>query len=668
MRRALLAVAAVCTIFTGTMHADQQPPALPNPTFDTRAELVLVDVTVIDRDSQPVPTLSAADFDLQVNGQPRAIQAVQFVSTVAANQMPPAPRQTGVTSNDALTTGRLLLFVVDEGNLRAGSSRTLLRTAQTLLDRLAPGDMVGLARLPYGIGNVEFTADRARLVAALGQVTGTVLARAGFSRIRVSEAYALETNDLLTWQQAIERECAGEDGPGREACATAIEADARSLLSETASRTQATLRSLEALIGRLVPLRTSINIVMISEGLFVARDRQNMSEIARRAAEARATIHVIRPGQSAFDIEQQSAPGVSRFYEDGLQSEGLEQLAGVTRGSMTTVGGSPAAAFDRLGRELSGYYLIGFEPTDADRTGRERRIRVQVKPRGLTVRARQTFVIRDTAAPTAAAAPAAPVDRLTQLLTAPLPSRGLPIRVASYTATDAASSHVRVVITAEIGDAGAGDAEWPIGIIIVDKNEKVVVSKAGPSTLVAASALGDSPRLLLTSVLLEPGEYTLRLAAVDPTGREGSVHHTIHARLVPLPSKLNVSDLVLVGRPSSPDETPRPRPSAVVDSDTMSAMIEMTSADRTLLGRVRVAVQVSDSEGGAVLVASNAAQASRGEGQRSFAATLKLGVLPPGEYVARAIISVPGQPDTRIVRPFLLAPPAATAEIGRAHV
>ena len=87
---------------------------------------------------------------------------------------------------------------------------------------------------------------------------------------------------------------------------------------------------------------------------------------------------------------------MSRFFDDGLMSEGLEQLAGQTRGTHDAPSTASAQiAFDRLGRELSGYYLLGFEPTDADRTGKERRIKVQVKPRGLTVRARPTFVIRD---------------------------------------------------------------------------------------------------------------------------------------------------------------------------------------------------------------------------------------------------------------------------------
>jgi VWFA-related protein len=654
----LLSVAAAWTVALSA--GTQQPqPTPPRPTFETKAELVLVDVNVIDREARPITTLTADDFELQVNGQPRKIDSLQFVSTVPTDTTPATTRESAFSSNETATTGRLLLFVVDENNLRAGSSRTILRTAQTMFDRLAPGDLIGLARLPNGNGNVEFTADRARVTTALARVTGNVGARAGMTKVNISEAFALENMDTSLWEQAIERECRGQTGADLEACTNAVEADARSMLIESSARSRVTLQALDGLLKGLAQLKTPINIVMISEGLFVARDRLNMSEIGKRAAEARATIHVIRPGQTYFDIEDSTAPGVSRFYDDGLLSEGLEQLAGQTRGSMSTVTGSAQNAFDRLGRELSGYYLLGFEPTDADRTGKERRIRVLVKTRGLTVRARPTFVIRESpgAADAAIAAAAGTgIDQVKDLLRAPLPTRGLPMRVASYTAVDAGSSKIRVVIAAEVGDPATTEVEWPVGVIVLDKNDRAIVSRAGPSKLEPASPRGPSPRLILTSLLLDPGEYTLRVASLDDTGRLGSVHHTINARLSPAGGKLNVSDLVLVSQPLTAGGAPRPRPSGVIDTEGMSAMIEMTGADQALLGRAKVTVQIADGENGSALVNVEARQALRGAGMRAFAARLNLGVLPPGEYVARAIITAPGQPETRVTRAFRLAP------------
>ena len=635
----------------------QQQPQLPRPAFETKTELVLIDVNVIDRDARPVPTLTTDDFELQVNGQPRKIDSLQFVSTVPSNATPTTARESAFSSNEMATTGRLLLFVVDENNLRTGSSRAILRTAQTLFDRLGPGDMIGLARLPNGSGNVEFTTNRARVTAAMGRITGSVGGRTGMTKVNLSEAWAHESNDLSLWENAIDRECQGMTGADREACANALESDARAMIIEISARTRITLSALEGLLKGLGALNQPINIVMISEGLFVARDRQNMTEIARRAAEARATIHVIRPGQSYFDIDDTASPGVSRFYEDGLLAEGLEQLAGQTRGTIATVNGSAQIAFDRLGRELSGYYLLGFEPTAADRTGRERRIRVQVKPRGLTVRARPTFVIREEARAETNGATTA-TDQVKELLRAPLPTRGLPMRVASYTATDAASSKIRVVIAAEVGDDATEEAEWPVGVMVLDKNDRAVVSRAGPSKLEPASPRGPSPRLLLTSLLLDPGEYTLRLAAMDDAGRMGSVHHSFNARFSPA-GKLNVSDLVLIAQPLEAGGAPRPRPSGVIDTEGLSALIEMISSDQNLLARARVMVQIADGENGSALVNIEARQASRGQGQRAFAARLNLGVLPPGEYIARAIITAPGQPETRVMRAFELRPIAA---------
>jgi VWFA-related protein len=651
-------VSAFCVLHSAFLFAQQPQP--PRPVFETKTELVLVDVNVVDRDARPVPTLAAGDFQLEVNGQPRPIASVQFISTTPGNVTPSTPREAASSSNDTATTGRLLLFVVDESSLRVGASRSILRTAQTLFARLAPGDMVGLARIPSGVGSVEFTADRKRIVDSLMRVTGAATNRMGMSRVYISEAWALETNDAGGFQTAVDRECQGESGSNLEACRNQVEADARLLLTEASGRSRATLQGMEVLLRNLAQLKTPVNIVMISEGMFVARDRQSMTELGRRAAEARATIHIIRPSQSFFDIEDRGvAPLNSRFFDDSLMSEGLEQVAAQTRGSMTSVAGDGALAFDRLGRELSGYYLLGFEPTDADRTGKERRIRVEVRPRGLTVRARPTFVIRNDAAETAAMSALTPMQQLGEVLKSPLPMRGLPMRVATYSSVDSGGK-VRVVITAEVGDPATTPAEWPVGMIILDKNEKVVINRGGTSTLSPASARGESPRLMLSSVVLDPGEYTLRVAAVDDTGRGGSVHHSINARLNRLSGAISVSDLMLVPQPTTAGELPRPRPSTVIDNETVSAMLELTGSDQNLLSRAKVTVQISDAENGNPLVNVEARQAQRANA-RAFAATMRLGVLPPGEYIARALINVPGQPEMRLTRPFMLSPTAMAA-------
>ena len=647
----IVALHVVCT----TIGAAAQTPQAPRPSFETRAEIVLVDVNVVDREAKPVPTLTDADFELEVNGQPRKIESVQFISTVPANATPSTPRESAYTSNDSATTGRLLLFVVDEGSLRMGANRSILRAAQSLFERLAPGDLIGLARLPTGFGGVEFTADRKRVADALMKVTGTASMRVGMTHINISEAWALESNDAGTFQSAVDRECGGMSGAELDACRNQLEADARAMLLEASGRARATLQSLEALLKNLAPLKMPVNIVLMSEGMFVARDRVSMASLGRLAAEARATIHVIRPSQNFFDIEDRAASSSnSRFFDDGLMSEGLEQVAGQTRGSMSNVIGDGKIAFDRLGRELSGYYLLGFEPNEADRTGRERRIKVSVKPRGLTVRSRPTFMVPAGETATTAAA-LTPMQQLGDVLKSPLPAREMPMRVASYSSIESGGK-IRVVITAEIGDPATTPADWPVGVIVLDKNEKIVVNRGGVSTLQPASKGMPSPRLMLTSVALDPGEYTVRIGAVDDSGRGGSVHHSLNARLNRGPAGISVSDLMLVAQPPVAGELPRPRPTTVIDSETLSAMLEMTG-DQGVLAKTKVTLQISDAENGNPLVNVEAKQASRGN-VRAFAAQMRLGVLPPGEYIARALIAAPGQPEMRLTRAFMLSPVA----------
>ena len=662
MRHLLIttAVTIATSIAISAQQPPQQPPQVPRPSFETKAEIVLVDVNVIDRDAKPVPGLTTSDFELEVNGQPREIHTVQFISTVPETTSAATPRETAYTSNESATTGRLLLFVVDEGSLRVGANRAILRSAQSLFDRLAPGDLVGVARLPNGFGGVEFTADRKRVTDALMRVTGAASSRVGMMKINISEAWALESNDPGTFQNAVSRECSGMSGSDLEACTNQLEADGRAMVLEASGRARATLQSLESLLRNLAPLKMPVNIVLMSEGMFVARDRSSMTTLGRLAAQARATIHVIRPSQQFFDIDD-NAPGGSstRFFDDGLMSEGLEQVAGQTRGSMSVVNGDGKIAFDRLGRELSGYYLLGFEPNDADRTGRERRIKVSVKTRGLTVRARPTFVVPTDDATVAETL--TPMQKLSEVLKSPLPVRGLPIRVATYTAVETGGSKVRVIISAEVGNPAATSADWPVGIVVLDKNDKIVVNRGGVSTLAPASKGLESPRLILTSLVLDPGEYTLRIATVDDEGRGGSAHHSINARLNKGPSGINVSDLMLVSQPPVAGELPRPRPTTVIDSETVSAMLEMTGTDQALLGKTKVTLQISDAENGNALVNVEARQVARGN-VRAFAAQMRLGVLPPGEYVARAIIALPGAPEMRLTRPFMLSPVTDTSE------
>ena len=107
--RTWLVAAATTLLCAIVLNAQQAPatPQVPRPSFATKAEIVLVDVNVVDKEAKPVSNLTDTDFQLEVNGQPRKIESVQFISTTPTETTAATPREAAFTSNETATTGRL---------------------------------------------------------------------------------------------------------------------------------------------------------------------------------------------------------------------------------------------------------------------------------------------------------------------------------------------------------------------------------------------------------------------------------------------------------------------------------------------------------------------------------------------------------------------------------
>lgn len=102
------------------MGARRRPlrgPALAQQgTFRARTELAAVDVTVGDANGNPIAGLTANDFSDLIKGKPRAIQSLQFIKTQSKSNR--SSNSADVSSNESAASGRALIFVIDEDNLR----------------------------------------------------------------------------------------------------------------------------------------------------------------------------------------------------------------------------------------------------------------------------------------------------------------------------------------------------------------------------------------------------------------------------------------------------------------------------------------------------------------------------------------------------------------------
>lgn len=622
----------------------------PTP-FKSETEVVAIEVTAIDAAGNPVPDLGIADFEVTVAGRRRPIQSVQFIRAEPATSAPP-PREAGVSTNQLPTSGRMLLLVVDESNMRPGANLPVMRAAEMLLERLSPGDVAGVARIPDG-GGIEFTHDRARVTAALRQISGRPpRPRTSRHTVYISEAADYADTQRMQWPAAVQRECGQPTDLGYGLCLSTMQTEAIEILREEEVKRATFTSTVRRLIQTASAARTPVTMVLISEGLFVGRDSGALAGLASEAAFARVSLNVIRPMGSAFDAGN---PGFSSdpAADNDLRRQGLERLAADLRGGYYEVSSTGAAVFDRIGRELSGYYLLGIEPTKDDRTSRARPLRVSVKRPGVTTRARAAFAL-----PPPAANPANVTEQLREMLKAPAPARGLPMALASHVIGAGPGRRLRLLIAAEIGDAIEGQATYHVGLLVLGPRGDHIVSTAGTLRLEPSRRTAASPALFTTSVEIEPGDYSVRLAAVAADGRAGSIQHSAPGVLRKLSAGFAASDLIVAAEPPS-GQFPLFNPRAIVEGPGIAALIEIEHDDAAVLEGTRVRFELAPHR-----FAARAAPAVAGGGghRRMFSMTTPVD-LAAGEYEIRAVVTPPSGEPIVITRAFRYEPPLAGRKV-----
>jgi len=627
------ATAALLAVFaTAALSAQQQ-------VFKSGVDVTTVDVTVVARNGDPVRDLKAEDFTVTVDGKPRAIVSAQYAGfddPSAPSSTPAAPKPPAdFNTNHRSVRGRLVVLLVDRGNIRLGAERSALRTAEGFVDRLLPSDRVSLLTIPNG-PTVAFTADRDRVKAALRHIVGDYRLPVIRHNIAAVESLVIEDGDGETLAKVIERECAPRD----TGCPQEIELEARGMAPQVRTKGLDTVRSLSDVFTYLKTIDGPKTVVLVSEGLVL--DQQRFpgglpAEVEKLASQARATIYVLRLHQEDFDAQDVKP---MRAIDITAQTVGLETLAGATGGEMFTVVGTGASVFDRLTRELSGEYLLGIETVDSDRDGKTHRIKVSVRRGRVDVRSRREFA--------ADAPPLRPGElsagtAILNALRSPLLQPGLPIRASSYVLLDPDRTKVRVVVATEIGEGFAQPARMALGYQLVDEAGNVVGGHVGPATLTPDR---EGRLQFRQEFSVPPGAYTFKVAASDSSARMGSLDRPIDAHFAPA-GPLSIADLVVNDElASNLDVEP------VVAGARVSCAIDVRTPPGSLPADTRVAFEIVDGSGKTAASAS-AALVSSSDGARHIArGIVDVSAMAAGAYTARAVVRAPGQADAAVTRAF----------------
>lgn len=658
--RAKVLVIAVAVLSTSlgarTPLAGQQKPD-PQPVFRAGVDLVSVDVTAVDNNGRQVTDLTAADFQVDVDGDRRQVATIEYVRlsdplrAVGAPAKVTVPDETFSSSNaKGAPRGRLIVMLIDQGNIRTGAARPAMTSAKKFIDTLTPEDRVAVMAVPSPGELVDFTTDHDKVREALLRITGAGDAlKASHFNISITEALAVHMHsDFQRATEVIARECATAASTEIDRCQRDVEQDAAEIVGEVRRRTDNSVAAMRSLFKGLASVDGPKSVIYVSEGLVFEGLGSETDELGQAAADARASLDVLLLDVPRFDASQALLPTTPREDRD-LQVSGLEMLAGAARGGLYRINTSADYAFDRISHSLDGYYLLGVEAKPDDKNGKRHRIGVKSTRRGVSIRSRRTFV---TALSARAGTPA---DAVSQALRSPLPVNDLPLKIATWTYKDPGSSKIRVLVSAEVERLVDQSLDYTVGVVIANKDgrglgQPVEVKKLAPKT-------GDDGAAVFSSMLtVDPGQYRVVVSMADSEGRVGSVSRGVTAFQMDGPG-ISVGDLMLGVASNTGNATIEP----VIEPVITGPMAAMMEAYGTVTGVDAILEILSSDNSPPIAAVQMHVAAGRAQGIANISAQFNTSVLPPGRYLARGVITQQGKTQGHLIRPFRIAGAGAVA-------
>lgn len=494
------AAAAVVAAAQVAVPAQQPPPQQQQqPVFRSKAELVRLDVSVLDEVRVPVTGLSAEDFTVLEDGKPRPLAA--FAEVVVPEAVPPTTEwmrdvAPDIRRNDDLDERRLILIVMDDAQLTSMNPRIVENVriaARVIVDNLSAADLCAVIYTMDQRNMQEFTTDRSRLLAAIDRFQPNMTSLELFDRYSVG-----------TLSRAAEILA---DIPQRRKALFYISNGVPFDVTMMAPRRQGNV---------------SGNPDYDQAGR-AAWIKAEMDEVFRNAQLANVNIHAVDPG--ALDTLQ---PGFDP------RRDFLIAVSENTGGYPIINRDDYDQAITRVFAENSSYYLLGYEPPTA-RDGRFHRIEVKVNRPGLMVRARSGYYAPkiDPANPAARNAKKE-LSPLVKAIQGLLPQGDLPLQVTAAPFAIAGKKESAVAIVLGIvQDANTGPVRHTEKIdFLIDAfgQDGSLKSAHGlkADVVLKPNVTGKIGYEVLSRIDLKPGRYQLRLSAHLPgPDVAGSIYYDI---------------------------------------------------------------------------------------------------------------------------------------------
>jgi VWFA-related protein len=511
----LLVTLALTLVSVGAQQS--QPPL----TFKVDINYVEIDATVTDSQGKPVPELRREDFEVLEERRPQSLTVFSRVDLPVEHPDPPLFRSTevepDVRSNRREFDGRVFVIVLDD--FHTGFTRTArLRAAVTqFIQYLGANDVAAIVTTSGARGAQEFTSSRALLLRAVNQFSGRKLPSGAIEKMRPT-APGRPAQDPNEFERAHY---------------------ARNMLASLKS----TAEYLAGIRGRRKAL------VLFSEGIdydltdqitnrFASDVMSELRTAVAAATRGNVSFYTVDPRgltgfEDAIDMPAPPAdnPGAFRsvFDETRRAQDSLRILAEETGGIAAVNRNDYREAFERIIRDNSTYYVLGYYSDNTRRDGRFRAVDVKVKRPGLTVRARKGYTApRGNAPALPNTAVAGTSTELREAMASPVPVSGLTLSASAVPFRAAAGGSVLLIV--EIDGSKLRFAETDGKVSTEIEVVAVPLDASGKPRPGGRDALTINPRPQTRDAIakhglrvtrrfdLPAGRYSIRLGAREAVG------------------------------------------------------------------------------------------------------------------------------------------------------
>jgi hypothetical protein len=302
-----------------------------------------------------------------------------------------------------------------------------------------------------------------------------------------------------------------------------------------------------------------------------------------------------------------------------VASGGLDNLAGSMGGDTIRVGANVGDQMAQVARATAAYYQATYRPASSERSA-STRVEIAAARPGITIKAPKGLAPAASARKGGAITPRDMI-RVADAFT------DFPLRASAYASRNPGDDKIRILALFEPIEEGTTIKSATI--VMYDKaGDNKAQWNARSQDLAGSTAVA--------ALLVLPGEYRLRVAATDTTGRAGAVDVDVSAALIEA-GPIRLGDLVL-GRLEQ--NTPVPMMQFSTEPEAI-AIVELYGRPA---GPLKMYVEILNPPGDPIQIPL--APAATNENDKFLlSAALPIGSLKPGDYTVRAIVAVEGAPE-----------------------